>query len=290
MKRILVIGGDSRTGSAIASTAGPYVAVVSRRGTPDENKFIVADYCSIPAEMFAGCNTVINCVGAVEGSDDDLARANVETPLLIAKTAAAEGVNMFVQISSFSVLGAAPLITSVTKVAPASGYGQSKLRAERALEQLSQPSMKLAIVRFPMLYGYGRSKLDTLLRFWLKLRILPIPAGDVARSMLHYDLAAQFVLWVVQRGQGGLFAAADPEPFAYRRVVDTLRQNAGVRLHTLSVPEVALRIFRYIRPGLHGSLFEDSLLSADANDILQIGRESRVYADIARIARKIKDD
>lgn len=290
MKRILVIGGDSRTGSAIASAAGPHVAVVCRRGTPDYKKFIVADYRSIPADVFVGYNTVINCVGAVEGSDDDLAKANVETPLLIAKTAAAEGVDMFVQISSFSVFGAAPLITSVKKAAPDNGYGQSKLRAEHALERLSQPNMRLAIVRFPMLYGYGRSKLDNLLRLWFKLRILPIPRGDIARSMLHYDLAAQFVLWVVQHGHGGLFAAADPEPFAYSRVVNTLRQNAGVQLHTVNVPEVALEIVRYMRPGLHASLFEDSLLSNDANDLLQTGRQSRLYADITRLARKIRDD
>jgi nucleoside-diphosphate-sugar epimerase len=209
---------------------------------------------------------------------------------MIAKTAAAEGVDMFVQISSFSVFGAAPLITSVKKPAPTSGYGQSKLRAEQALAQLLQPNMKLAIVRFPMLYGYGRSKLDDLLKLWLSLRILPIPKGDIARSMLHYDLAAQFVLWVVQHGQGGLFAAADPEPFAYRRVVDTLRQNAEMQLHTLSVPEVALEIVRYVRPELHASLFEDSLLSPDANDVWQTRRESRLYTDITRIARKIKDD
>ena len=148
----------------------------------------------------------------------------------------------------------------------------------------------LPIIRFPMLYGYGQSKLYDLMRLWLKVRILPIPIGDVARSMLHYDLAAQFVLWVVQRGQGGLFAAADPEPFAYRRVVDTLRQNAGVQLHTLSVPEVALGIVRYVQPGLHASLFEDSLLSPEANDVLQTGRGSRLYDDITRLFRKIKDD
>lgn len=289
MTRILVIGGDSRTGSAIARVA-PEVTMVSRRGTRDDNKFIVDDYRSIPAEVFAGYNIVINCVGAVAGSDDDLEKANVETPLAIAKAAAAIGVEMFVQISSFSVFGLAPLITSGQKSAPASSYGRSKLRAEQALQQLSQPDLKLAIVRFPMLYGYGRSKLDDLLRLWMKLRFLPVPPGDVARSMLHYDLAAQFVLRLVQQSQGGLFAVADPEPFSYRRVVDTLRQNAGVQLHTLGVPEFALGIFRNVRPGLHASLFEDSLLSPNANDLLPIGLESRLYEDISRIARDIRHD
>lgn len=290
MKRILVIGGDSRTGSAIAGADPTRISVVSRRGTRSDNKFIVSDYRSIPAEAFIGCSAVINCVGAVSGSDEDLITANVKTPLTIAKTASAAGVEMFVQISSFSVFGAAPLITSSQKTAPTSGYGQSKLRAEQALQQVSQTRLKLAIVKFPMLYGYGRSKLDDLLRLWLKFRFLPIPSGDVARSILHYDMAAQFVLWVVRQGHGGLFAAADPEPFAYRRVVDTLRQNAGAQLYTLGVPEVALGIVRYVRPGLHASLFEDSLLSPDANDLLRTGLESRLYADITRIARNIRHD
>lgn len=290
MKRILVIGGDSRMGGAIADGAATHVAVVSRRGTRGDNKFIVDDYRFIPAEMFAGYSIVINCVGAVAGNDDDLAKANVETPLAIAKTAAAEGVEMFVQISSFSVFGAALLVTGGQKTAPASPYGRSKLRAEQALQQLSQPHLKLAILRFPMLYGYGRSKLDDLLRLWFKLRILPVPPNDIARSMLHYDLAAQFVLWVSQRGEPGLFTAADPEPFAYRRVVNTLRQNADVKLHTLSLPKVALGIVRYVQPGLHASLFEDSLLSPDANDLMQTGLASRLYADITRVARDIQYD
>jgi nucleoside-diphosphate-sugar epimerase len=290
MSRILVIGGDSRTGRAIARAAPTNVAVVSRRGTRSENTHIVPDYRSIPAEIFVGCNSVINCVGSVSGSDDDLATANIETPLTIAQTAAAAGVGMFVQISSFSVFGASQLITGAHKTAPASGYGQSKLRAEQALQQLSLANLKLAIIRFPMLYGYGRSKLDDLLRLWLKLRILPVPSGDVARSMLHYDLAAQFVLRVLERSETGLFIAADPEPFAYRRVVEALRQNAEIQLHTLRVPEVALGLVRYLRPGLHASMFEDSLLNPDANDLLKTGLESRLYTDIVRIARNIHDD
>jgi nucleoside-diphosphate-sugar epimerase len=293
MKRILVIGGDSRTGRAIARVAPKDVAVISRRGTCSTNTYIVPDYRLIPEEIFAGYHTVVNCVGTVSGSDDDLAAANVETPLKIAQTAAAVGVEVFVQISSFSVFGAAPLITGEQKMAPAGGYGKSKLRAEQALQQLSKADLKLAIIRFPMLYGYGRSKLNDLLRLWLKLRVLPAPSGDVARSMLHYDLAAQFVLWVSERGEAGLFTAADPEPFAYGRVVDALRQNAGIKLHTLGLPETALSVFRYLRPALHASLFEDSLLSNDANDLFQTGLESRLYNDIARIARiarKVQDD
>lgn len=290
MKRILVIGGDSRSGRAIARAAPSHVAVVSRRGMDGRNASVVADYRSIPAKIFAGYGTVINCVGAIAGSDDDLAKANVETPVAIAETAAAAGVELFVQISSFSVFGAAPLITSVKKTAPASAYGQSKLRAEQALQQLSYPDFKLAIVRFPMLYGYGRSKLDDLLRLWLKFRILPVPPVDIARSMLHYDLAAQFVLWVVQQGQGGLFAAADPAPFAYRGVTDALRQSAGIQLQTLGVPEVALGMVRHVRPALHASLFEDSLLSPDANDLLQTGLESRLYSDIVHIVRNSQNE
>lgn len=290
MKRILVIGGDSRTGSAIVRAAPTEVAVVSRRGIRCENKYIVGDYRSIPTEIFAGYHTVVNCVGAISGSDDDLATANVETPLKIAQTAATVGVKMFVQISSFSVFGKAPLIIRGQKTAPAGSYGQSKLRAEQALQQLSQADLKLAIIRFPMLYGYGRSKLDDLLRLWLKLRILPVPSGDVARSMLHYDLAAQFVLWVSEQGEAGLFTAADPEPFAYRQVVDALRQNAEIQLHTLGVPHAALSAVKYVRPALHASLFEDSLLSTDANDLFQTGLEARLYTDIVRIARNIQDD
>jgi UDP-glucose 4-epimerase len=290
MKRILVIGGDSRTGGAIAGADPSRISVVCRRGTRGDNKFVVSDYRSIPAETFFGCSTVINCAGAVSGSDDDLVRANVETPLMIAKSAAAAGVDMFVQISSFSVFGATRLITPGQTTAPANSYGKSKLRAEQTLQQLSQPDLKLAIVRFPMLYGYGRSKLDDLLRLFLKFRILPVPPGDIARSMLHYDLAAQFILWVVQQGQGGLFAAADPEPFSYSGVVNTLRQNARAQLYTLDVPEVALGIVKYVRPGLHASLFEDSLLSPDANDLPQTGLKSRLYADITHIARNTHHD
>ncbi len=290
MNRILVVGGDSRLGGAIARAATGHVTLVRRGEMGGANEFVVADYCSIPSEMFDRCTTVINCVGAISGGDDNLTKANVEIPVAIAQNAAAAGAKLFVQISSFSVYGSAQLIKPGQGTAPVSAYGQSKLRAELELQQLLQADLRLAIVRLPMLYGYGRSKLYDLLRLWLKLRIIPVPSGDVARSMLHYDLAAQFVLWVVDQGDGGLFTAADPEPFAYRRVVDTLRQNAAVRLHTLSIPDVALGMVRCMRPGLHASLFEDSMLCPDVNDLLQTGLHSRLYADIARIARNIHDN
>lgn len=290
MKRILIVGGDSRTGSAIARAAPTNVAVVSRRGNSGKNRYRVSDYRSIPADVFIGYSTVINCVGAVSGSDDDLTKANVETPQSIAQAAAAAGVEMFVQISSFSVFGAAPLIVGGQKTAPASGYGQSKLRAEQALQHQSLAELRLAIIRFPMLYGYGRSKLDDLLRLWLRLRFLPVPSGDVARSMLHYDLAAQFVLWVVQQGKGGLFTAADPEAFAYRRVVEVLRKDAGVQLHTIGIPEALLAMVKYVRPGLHASLFDDSMLSPDINSLMLAGLETRLYSDIVHIARNSQND
>lgn len=277
-------------GCAIARAASQDVAVVCRRQGGQDMAVVVPDYKAIPPEVFAEFSTVINCVGTDFGDPSQLDEANVQIPVAIAQLAAAAGVGLFVQMSSFSVFGRGGLINPSLLAAPSSAYGHSKLRAEQMLQQTVQNDMKLAIVRVPMLYGYGRSKLDDLLQLWLKLRIMPVPTDDIARSMLHYDLAAQFILWIVQQRNAGLYNAADPEPFSYNRVANTLRHIGAARLHKATVPDAILALVKFLRPALHASLFEDSLLNPNANDLIQTGFHSRLYDDIARIARDFQND
>lgn len=290
-EQILVIGGDSRIGRAIERRSSYSVRSICRKVGAASNRFHVMDYCEVPAEVYAGCGVVINCAGSTLGNLQTLRQVNLEVPVAVARSAIASGVRQFVQISSFSIFGSARHIRRCQEPAPINAYGTSKLEAECALRELVQGTkMTLTIVRVPMLYCNARSKLTDLLRFWSRVRVLPVPGRDISRSMLHYDLAADFMLDLIKKRRGGEYMAADPEPFSYERVGQALMQEGLAAGYRVKVPALALKALRLASPRVFASLFEDSLLDLDANDLAKSGFSSRLYGDVTSMARQIRND
>src|SRR3546814_13869118 len=78
-----------------------------------------------------------------------------------------------------------------------------------------------------MLYGDGNSKLARLIRAWVRLGWWPAPNGDVARAMMHYDLAASLLVRLAADQPQGAVAAADAEPFSYAMAQSAIRSAGG---------------------------------------------------------------
>src|SRR3546814_3521549 len=77
---------------------------------------------------------------------------------LLAARAVEAGVRHFVHVSSFAIHGRAELINDTTPIEPTGPYGASKAEGERALLGGSEAG-SVSVVRLPMLYGDGNSKL-----------------------------------------------------------------------------------------------------------------------------------
>lgn len=279
MKRILILGGNSRLGRSIARQPDFNGTAIARAG---HDCIIVADYTGITPSMLKDFDAVLNLTGVTSGSESELFAVNADLAGTLAAKAKQAGVRYFAQISSFSVFGDAAEIDADTQVAPLSAYGRSRVAGEMATAELADNSFSVGLARLPMLYGYGNSKLEKLVRFWLRIRQMPVPAYAIHRSMIHYDLAAQALTAAINCGLDGPLAFADSEAFEYRRAAQALSQGSGKTIDILRLPGLLSSFANWI-PSVQKSLYSDSLLVDDANTVVRLKIQSRLYQDLTRM-------
>jgi len=267
---IAIIGGNSSIARLLL--AGPLVGArsfirggeVSAGGAPVRR---VARYHDIGAADLAGCAAVINCAGAVSGSEEELEEANVALPRALAAACREAGVPRLVHISSFSVYGDAERIGNVTPEIPRSAYGRSKLRGEAVLLEAGNGAFQPVIVRFPAILDplRPRGKVALLLSAWRRMRVLPVPAREIRRSMISTAMVADVLAELARGNRSGVVLAADPVPFTYAMAEQAIRNGSGSRVHLARLPGFAFAPLQAAAPGLYASLFADSLLDPAAN-------------------------
>lgn len=275
--RLMIIGGNSRLGRAIARACPSATSVV--RSDAKGEAVIVPDYHAVTASDMAGFDVVVNCSGLVKGREETLHQANVALPAQLFACAREAQAGHFIHVSSFAVHGRATLIDHATPIEPTGSYGRSKAEGERVL--LEGPGAdSLSIVRLPMLYGEGDSKLSRLIRTWVKIGGWPMPNGDVARAMMHYDLAAAVIVRLGAERPRGPVAAADSTPFSYALAQSAIR-STGRRAAVISLPRWGARAFRAIGGDSVRALFADSVLADSQNLAVSMALPSRLQSDIA---------
>ena len=291
--RTLVIGGGSRVARALRQLYPGSYHFVHRSGNLAHTNFhsgdqIVDSYEQISAEDMKGYTTVINLVGTTVGTPKDLMRVNADLPLHFATEAGRAKVDHFIALSSFSVFGPATRIHSETPLAPQTAYGRSRLAGETRLAQLS-PQIACTIARCPLLYGADGSKLEQLVKFWCRIRVLPVPARPVNRSMVHYNLAARYIDDVAHRlpkRKGLTFDHfADPVTFEYRKMASILRSVAGTSIQTLHLPTPCFKLLAFFAPEISRSMYSDSVLDPELNHFRDLSH-SRLEMDIMNIVQE----
>jgi nucleoside-diphosphate-sugar epimerase len=281
---LMVIGGASRLGKAIISKAEDNVLSISRQADGYKYSYQTTKYTDIPEQLFHGIKLAINCTGSVSGNPSDMHIANVVSPVAIAQKAKASGVRQFIHISSFAVYQQGQIIDDKALVSPKSDYGRTKLAGDQALLSIATPDFHVACVRLPALYDNGKSKLSKLIQLWNKIRYLPVPAGDIKRSMMHYDLAAICLMQMRSASHDGVFFAADPEPFTYEKAKNAIsRIEPPKTVHLIKIPQPLFGLARIVAPNLINSLYADMLLSESNNMALKYRIKSRLYDDICKL-------
>lgn len=294
----LVIGGRSRVAQSLRRLyPGTYDFVArssSAAATPDEDGAAAAPtteravkaYQDLVARDIEGYSTVINLAGITRGTPKEMIAVNAELPAKLAEAAARAGVSRFIALSSFSVFGGAEAIGRDTPLAPESAYGRSRHEGETMIARGAR-ELDCVLVRCPMLYGAGDSKLEALVRLWRCTGVLPIPAHPVNRSMLHYDLAARHLhetACLAPRGAGlTIDHVADPVTFEYRMAANVLTEASGRKLRTVTLPAFVLNLMSATVPSVARSLYRDSVLDAEDN-YFKDKSDSRLVQDLARMA------
>lgn len=166
-------------------------------------------------------------------------KVNCDLAIEVAKWAKEHGVKQFIYMSSRIVYHAsksmrANVTTPETMPDPNDFYGDSKLRAEKGLNELACDSFKVAILRPPMIYGPGnKGNLPRLA--WLATKAPIFPAWHNKRSMLHVYNLAEFIKQVITRELGGTFFPQNDE---YADTVEIVRCFAKEHGHKIWITRV----------------------------------------------------
>jgi nucleoside-diphosphate-sugar epimerase len=125
---------------------------------------------------------------------------------------------------------------------PISAYGQSKLVAERWLEENPGNGMRLLTVRPPAVYGPRDEMILSFFR-WAKWGLLPLPGhGGRGLSLIHVRDLVQGCLGLAERGASGTFNLSDGRIYRWEDVGEATGRAIGRRLRPVRIPAAAVRL------------------------------------------------
>lgn len=217
MKKILITGANSYIGISFANYMQNY-----------KDKYQVKTIDMIDGNWrklnFSDYDVVYHVAGIAHSDNGKISKdkeklyysVNTDLTIETAKKAKAEGVKQFIFMSSAIVYGeSAPLgkkkvITKDTSVCPANCYGDSKVQAEKGLNELADDNFKVVILRPPMIYGKGsKGNYPTLAKFAKKLPFFPYVKNE--RSMLYIGNLVEFVRLMIENEESGVFFPQNSE-------------------------------------------------------------------------------
>jgi UDP-glucose 4-epimerase len=302
MTQILVTGANGFVGSALCrrlQEAGePYVGAV--RGTPATGQQSIGnlDGTTDWKPLLAGRDVIIHCAARVHVMSDKerdplpaYREVNVRGTLNLARQAVAAGVKRFVFVSSIKVNGEATTskpFTALDRPAPCDPYGQSKLEAELALQQLGRETgLEIVIVRPPLVYGPG-VKANFLNLIKLVRLGLPLPFGCATgrRSMVAVDNLVDLLIHCSSHpnAPGGTFMVSDGEDLSVGELVRLIAQAMEKKVLLLPVPTPLMHFAARL---LGASALTDRLLGSLQVDITNT-RERLDWAPVVQPQEAIR--
>lgn len=189
---------------------------------------------------FRGYDAVYNVSGlahanARHGSENQYYAVNGQLPIDVAKKAKAEGIPLFIQMSSqivygdMSELGDEKIITAKTAPSAPTIYGKSKMMAERGLSDLMDESFQVAIIRPPLIYSeFARDNFPRLVNFAKKMPIFP--KIENKQSMLYVDNLCELVRLIIEHNQGGIFYPQQERYIETSVIVADIARAVGNRM------------------------------------------------------------
>lgn len=165
---------------------------------------------------FSSYDSVYHVAGIAHNSsnpklEDLYYEVNRDLTIEVAKKVKKDGVPQFVFMSSIIVYGTKnKFIDADTKPNPDNFYGDSKLQAEKGLNELQSDDFKVVILRPPMIYGKdSKGNYPLLSKFAQKSPVFPNYPNK--RSMLHIDNLCEFVRLIIINNERGTFHPQNKE-------------------------------------------------------------------------------
>lgn len=138
-------------------------------------------------------------------------KVNRDMAVEIAQKAKESGVAQFIFMSTMSVYGMETgVITKDTPTNPKNSYADSKLQAEKLINDLADECFKICILRPPMIYGKGcKGNFQSVIKIVKKSPVFPKVRNQ--RSLIYIDNFSNFVKKVVDEKLNGLYFPQDRE-------------------------------------------------------------------------------
>ncbi len=200
-------------------------------------------------ELVKGVSWVFHFGGITRAaSPEEFFRVNTEGTKTLAEALleAAPEDGLFLFCSSLAASGPAPAIEQPRRESdpprPITPYGESKLAAERWLEQAVGSRMRLLTIRPPAIYG---PRDEAMLSFfqWVKRGWLPLPPQVGSRvSLIHARDLAQGCLTLAEKGEVGIFHFADGVMHSWEDVGEAAGRAMERSLRTIRVPAWGVRL------------------------------------------------
>jgi UDP-glucose 4-epimerase len=218
VKNILIIGQDSYIGTRFAAYASDIFTITTADAR--ENRWQFVDM-----SVF---DTVLHVSGIAHVKQKRKMKSlyeqvNCNLPVEAAKKAKSSGVRQFIFLSSMAVYGKIP--------SPNDYYGNSKWKAEQALQDLSSPDFTVCIIRPPMVYGPGcKGNFPKLVK--LAKSVPLFPKIENRRSMIYIDNLCQFLCIIMKENFGGLHHPQNKEYINTTRLVQLIAALHGKKIRT----------------------------------------------------------
>ncbi|MDQ7042131.1 MAG: NAD-dependent epimerase/dehydratase family protein [Sulfurimonas sp.] len=207
-------------------------------------------------------NTVLHLSALVHqmggASKEEYERVNVTQTLELAKKAKESGVGHFIFMSSVKVYGeeSSGVYSEVTECHPQDEYGVSKLKAEKELLKLEDENFQVAIVRTPIVYGYGvKANIKNLVSLVDKISILPFGGIVNKRSMVYIGNLCHLVDSIVKQNMNGIFLASDDKPLSTTKLIELIAKELDKKVYLLNIPFFA-SLLKSFKPSFYKRLYE----------------------------------
>jgi UDP-glucose 4-epimerase len=202
---------------------------------------------------FTSFDVVYNVSGlahanARKGTEEQYYAINGQLPIDVAAKAKAEGVCLFVQMSSMIVYGdISPLgkkknINRETVPSQPSIYGKSKMMAEDGLHKLEDATFNVAIIRTPLVYSENaRDNFPRLVNFAKKSPIFPNLKNN--QSMVYVDNLCELVHLIIENNQGGTYYPQQKEYIETSKIVRDIAKSVGNHMWQTTLFNPFIRLF-----------------------------------------------
>lgn len=233
MKKILITGANSYIGTSFDKWLQQWADIYS----VDTVDMVDGTWKD---KDFSGYDVVFHVAGIAHVSTDPKMeklyyKVNTDLTIEAAKKAKAEGVKQFIFMSSIIVYGDSSYINQKRVIdrdtipTPSNFYGNSKLQAEKGINELNDDKFKVVVLRPPMIYGKGsKGNYPRLAKMAQKLPIFPDVENE--RSMLHIDNLCEFIKLMVDNEEEGLFFPQNKEYVRTSEMVKLIAEAHGRNL------------------------------------------------------------